>query len=113
MFYDIYCELCRKNGLTPSGAAGKIGFNRASVTVWKNTGRAPKQEILVKIADFFDVSTDYLLGAEQEQVRPGVCRISDDELKFALWGDCEDIDEEDLADVRSYAAFVRERKKRQ
>ena len=61
MFYDIYCQLCRKQGLTPSGAAAQIGFNRASVTVWKNTGKAPKQELLLKIAAFFGVTTDYLL----------------------------------------------------
>lgn len=67
MFYDTYCELCRKNGLTPSGAAAKIGFNRASVTMWKNTGKAPKEELLVKIADYFNVTTDYLLGKESEQ----------------------------------------------
>ena len=67
MFYEIYCELCRKNGMTPSGAAGKIGFNRASVTMWKNTGKAPKQELLVRIADYFGVSTDYLLGKEENK----------------------------------------------
>lgn len=67
VFYDIYCELCANNGLTPSGAAAKIGFNRASVTVWKNTGKAPKQELLLKIADYFGVSTDYLLGNEPKE----------------------------------------------
>lgn len=67
MFYDVYCELCQKHGLTPSGAAAKIGFNRASVTVWKNSGKAPKQELLVKIAEFFGVTTDYLLGNETEK----------------------------------------------
>ena len=67
MFYEIYCELCKKHGLTPSGAATKIGFNRASVTMWKNTGKAPKQELLVKIADYFGVTTDYLLGKEEEE----------------------------------------------
>ena len=51
MFYDIYCDLCQKHGLTPSGAAGKIGFNRASVTMWKNTGKAPKQELLLRIEE--------------------------------------------------------------
>ena len=61
MFYDVYCELCSKNGLTPSGAAAKIGFNRASVTVWKNSGKPPKMELLLKIADYFNVTTDYLL----------------------------------------------------
>ena len=65
MFYDVFCALCAENGLTPGGAAAKIGFNRASVTVWKNNGTAPKQELLVKIADFFRVSTDYLLGWKQ------------------------------------------------
>ena len=45
MFYDVYCALCEKNGLTPSGAASKIGFNRASVTVWKNTGKCEKTGI--------------------------------------------------------------------
>lgn len=39
--------------------------------------------------------------------------ISDSELKFALWGDCDEISDDDLDDVRRYAAFVRERKKDQ
>lgn len=62
MFYETFCRLCQIHSLTPSGAAAKIGFNRASVTMWKNTGKAPKQELLIKIAEFFGVTTDYLLG---------------------------------------------------
>ncbi len=113
MFYDIFCALCARDNLTPGGAAGRIGFNRASVTVWKNNGTAPKQELLVKIADFFQVSTDYLLGLEKEKTSTGGGRQwSDEELKFALFGDCENVTDEDLADVRRYAEFVRERKKR-
>lgn len=113
MFYDVFCALCVEKGLTPSGAAAKIGFNRASVTVWKNNGTAPKQELLVKIADFFQVSTDYLLGLEKEKApaETGGRGMDDDALKFALWGDCADISDEDLADVLRYAQFVRERKK--
>jgi transcriptional regulator with XRE-family HTH domain len=62
MFYETFCRLCQIHSLTPSGAAAEIGFNRASVTMWKSTGKAPKQELLLKIADFFGVTTDYLLG---------------------------------------------------
>lgn len=114
MFYKTYCELCQKSGLTPSGAAAKIGFNRASVTMWKNTGKAPKQELLVKIADFFGVTTDYLLGKETEKApaEPGKRSVSDDEIMFALWGDTDDMDKDDLNDVMRYAAFVRERKRK-
>lgn len=115
MFYDVFCDLCARQGLTPSGAAAKIGFNRASVTAWKNKGTAPRQELLVKIADFFQVSTDYLLELEPEKkpAGDGGREINDAELKFALWGDCADMSDEDLADVRRYAAFIRERKKEQ
>ena len=66
MFYETFCRLCQIHSLTPSGAAAKIGFNRASVTMWKNTGKAPKQELLLKIADFFGVTTDYLLGYDPQ-----------------------------------------------
>lgn len=38
-------------------------------------------------------------------------KMSSEELKFALWGDT-DISDEDLEDVRRYAAFIAERKKK-
>jgi len=38
--------------------------------MWKNTGKAPKQELLVRIADYFGVSTDYLLGKEEQKEKP-------------------------------------------
>ncbi len=67
-----------------------------------------------KIATYFSVSTDYLLGATETKKAPAVSderSISDADLKFALWGDCTEIDDDDLDDVRRYAAFLRERKK--
>ena len=69
MFYERFMELCRGQGLTAGGAAARIGFNRASVNVWRKSGNPPKQELLCKIAAYFDVSTDYLLGFEEEERR--------------------------------------------
>ena len=48
---------------------------------------------------------------EKAPTETGERSVSDAELKFALWGNSEDMDDDDLADVRRYAAFVRERKK--
>ena len=112
MFYEIYCELCQKNGLTPSGAATKIGFNRASVTMWKNTGKAPKQELLVRIADYFGVTTDYLLGKEENTKAPaesGKRSVSDEDIKFALFGGDGEITDAMYDEVRRFAAFVKQR----
>lgn len=110
MFYDVYCALCEKNGLTPSGAASKIGFNRASVTVWKNTGKAPKQELLLKIADFFGVTTDYLLTGDENKKAPtpeGERNISDDDIKFALFGGDGEITDAMYEEVKRFAQMVK------
>lgn len=105
MFYDVYCQLCQSRGLTPSGAATRIGFNRASVTMWKKSGRPPKQELLLKIAEFFDVSVDYLLtGREQAEQK-----VTLDSLDFALFGEVRDMTEAQKRDVLKFAQFLKEK----
>ena len=110
MFYDIYCELCQKHGLTPSGAATKIGFNRASVTMWKNTGKAPKQDLLIRIAEYFGVSVDYLLGKENAPTPEGERDILD-EVDVAFYGDYKELTEDDKETLRAMARLMRERRK--
>ena len=110
MFYDIYCDLCQSHGLTPSGAAGKIGFNRASVTMWKNTGKAPKQELLLRIAEYFQVSVDYLLEKEKADT-PQDARDILDEVDVAFYGDFLQLSEDDKQTLRDMARIMRERRK--
>ena len=111
VFYEIYCGLCEKNGLTPSGAAAKIGFNRASVTVWKNTGKAPKQELLLKIADYFGVTTDYLLGSGKKERPAEGAGLSDEEIRFALSGGDGPITDAQFEEVKKFVQFIKERDK--
>lgn len=113
MFYDRFKQLCDSRSISCNKAALEIGLSNATPTKWKKTGATPVGETLDRIAKYFGVSTDYLLGKETEKAPAEVGKrsVSDDDMKFALWGDCEDMDDEDLADVRRYAAFIRERKK--
>lgn len=113
MFYDLFCELCKKRGVSPTKATVEIGLSRTIGTKWKTTGATPQGETLSKIADYFGVSVDYLLGNEPKAKTPaetGERTVSDEDIMFALWGDTDDVDEDDLDDVKRYAAFVRERK---
>lgn len=101
MFYDVYCALCAREGLTPSGAAAKIGFNRASVTMWKNTGKPPKPELLDKIAAFFDVTTDFLLEKESKEKTVtsksnGLEKIQDTYLRLARGAQELGLDDSDV-----------------
>ncbi len=162
MFYDRYLALCKERGLKPNQAAIQIGLNKGSISYWKQQWLKGKEALpdslnAQRIADFFGVSVDYLLGrtddptnyddgdvlaqipltyveaangdmkraraimlaAERDaqmeaRERTGsLGRFSkrDAELIFALWGDTENIDEQDVEDVRKFAEFIRERKR--
>lgn len=67
MFYDLFCELCNKKGISVTKATVEIGLSRTIGTKWKNTGATPNGDTLNKIAEYFGVTTDYLLGAETEK----------------------------------------------
>lgn len=61
MFWERFSELCNANGISANAVCAQLGFSTAAATHWKN-GTMPKGDVLVKIADFFSVSVDYLLG---------------------------------------------------
>lgn len=61
MFWENFYNLCQNRGLTPNKVAKSLEFSNATVTVWKK-GSYPTSDKLLKIAEFFGVSTDYLLG---------------------------------------------------
>lgn len=70
LFYDKFKDLCKEKGLKPSRAAIECGFSKGSVSRWKNDGKIPNREIIVKIAEYFGVTVDYLLGNEQNKNPP-------------------------------------------
>lgn len=61
MFYDTFLNLCAQKGVTPSAVMRAIGLNKSSATYWKK-GSIPSSETLQKLADYFSVSMDFLLG---------------------------------------------------
>lgn len=62
MFYDMFSALCRRQGISNTKAAVEIGLSNATPTKWKNTGATPDGSTLAKIAAYFSVSMDFLLG---------------------------------------------------
>ena len=67
MFYDRFKHLCDQKGISCNKAALEIGLSNATPTKWKKTGATPVGETLDKIAAYFGVSTDYLLGKETKK----------------------------------------------
>lgn len=92
MFYDLFCELCRKKGVSPTRATIEIGLSRTIGTKWKTTGATPQGETLSKIADYFGVSVDYLLGNAQKGKAPVLTKKDERDIEKrleAMIGDLE------------------------
>ncbi len=73
MFFDIFKRLCEEKGITPTKASAEIGFSKGSVSYWKQQWSLGKEALpdsinAQKIADFFNVSVDYLLGRTDDPV---------------------------------------------
>lgn len=64
VMYKIFEQLLQKNGVTPYKVSKQTGIATATLTDWKKGRSTPKQDKLQKIADYFDVSIDYLMGGE-------------------------------------------------
>lgn len=66
MFFTKFEELCKKINKSPSAVGAEIGIAKTTISYWKhNDDVIPKQEALLKISDYFDVSIDELLGNEK------------------------------------------------
>lgn len=66
MFWQTFKKLCESVGTSPNAVCANIGLSTAAATYWKN-GSIPKGDALVKVADYFNVSVDYLLGRDQRK----------------------------------------------
>jgi transcriptional regulator with XRE-family HTH domain len=67
MFYDTLKKLCEEKNISPSKAATECGISRSTVTWWKQHKTSPNSEQVSKLAEYFGVSTDYLLGNDQKE----------------------------------------------
>ena len=52
------------NGLSQVDLAKRLNVSKQCVSNWENDNVQPSIAMLVQLADFFGVSTDYLLGRE-------------------------------------------------
>lgn len=63
MFYDNYKKLCLKIGKSTTKVGNELGISSGTVSAWKN-GTTPTGAMLQKVANYFNVSSDYLLTGE-------------------------------------------------
>jgi len=61
-FSERLRELRTEKSLSARALAALVDLNKASINNWENGTHDIKSEYLIRLAKFFNVSTDYLLG---------------------------------------------------
>ncbi len=109
MFFDVYKSLCDRVGKSPTAVALEIGIGRGTVSAWKSEGRTPSGGTLQKVADYFDVSTDYLLEKERptDSGRP---KLEDADIAF--YERYSRLSEDEKEDMRDFLELMENRRKR-
>lgn len=104
MFWNNLIELCAKKDITPSGLAKELSIASGAVTKWKN-GSTPHQTTLLKIANYFNVSVDYLLKDTPQGTTPGL-----DEKDIEILVKLSRLSGEYKKEALSYLDFLEQRK---
>lgn len=65
--YEIFSKLLQENGATPYKVSKETGVSQSTLSDWKRGVSTPKIDKLKRIADYFEVSVEYLqTGKKQE-----------------------------------------------
>ena len=106
-FKDRLIKLRKELNLTQEELAQKIGYTRTAISAWEIGRNEPSNADTIKLAKYFGVSTDYLLG--KSDIR------NPEELKnipHANSGgvDTTGLDEEDLKELQAQADYMKWKK---
>ena len=104
MFWQRFYDICVAHGTKPNPDAKEIGISSGILTKWKNSGALPSGETLIKLADYFNCSIDYLIGRTASEYF-----ITDDlkELLTAASGlSCDQ-----LKELLQYVEFIKSKNK--
>lgn len=99
MIAEKLVELRKAQGLSQQEIADRLEFPRGTYSIWETGQRRPGLDSLIKIADYYSVSVDCLLG--REGVTAAASRTDDP---------MADLPPDARQSVEEFIEFVRKRK---
>jgi len=112
MFYDRFYSLAKKEKTSVSAVGKELGISSGSITAWKK-GTEPSAAMVSKIANYFNVTTDYLLGLSdtpnpQELVVPDILK----NVPVAFYrGEFEDLTQQEVDALAVIAKTLKAQRK--
>jgi len=98
-------ELRKENKMTQDEFGKIFGIVKSTVSMYENGHNSPDDDLKVKIADYFDVSLDYLLG------RTNIRKYETEHTAFHTTS-VDGLDEDDIAFVENLIKKLKEKHKK-
>lgn len=113
--YETIMQLCNLHGITKTKLERDCGFSQNSINKW--TTQSPSMDKILKVANYFNVSVDYLVG-KTDTPTP----LTSDGSSVAVpdkYGDVlvalnegdKDLTQDDIDQIVRFIKFTREQKK--
>lgn len=106
MLSDTLKMLRKQKGLTRTQASKEIGIIERNLKSYELNESKPPIDILIKLADFYGVSTDYLLGRDERKFVEDVSKMSDNDLDKKLMQFFIDLPESSKQGIRDFMMSV-------
>ncbi len=111
MFGDRLKELRKAHRITQEQLAEIIGVERSSIGKYEGKSKiVPSDDVKTRIAEYFHVSVDYLIGRTENPTPPTLDEQLSD-IDFALSGEIRDLTDDEKQDILDYVRFKRSQKK--
>lgn len=101
-------ELRKQKGLTMKQLGKIVGVGESAISQYENGKRQPDYDILNKLADYFGVSVDYLLGRTDV---PNPAESPLDGVEFAFYGEIKDLTDEEREDLADFVKYLKSKRK--
>lgn len=85
---EIILDLIKKSGITNNKLLSDLNLPSSAITEWKKGKAKPSVDALMKIADYFDCSVDYLLGLESKTPPSPILM---DDFTYALYNETKEL----------------------
>lgn len=89
MNYAVFEQLCKAKGTTPTALSKKLGLSKGNTSSWKKGGN-PSVDVLIKLADELNCTTDILLGIENRSRDKELSQ--EEKLLLSYFRTLEDVD---------------------
>ncbi|MGG0017230.1 helix-turn-helix transcriptional regulator [Bacillus subtilis] len=113
-FNETLKKLRREKNLSQKELGNKLGLAESTIGMYEQGKRQPDYETLLKIADFFEVTLDFLLGnprgGSSVKETGDSYNISDPDLQIAF-KDASDFSEEARRQAIDFIEYLKEKEK--